>query len=107
MAYDPLTTEQKREQIVKTFRDAGEYIGQAIASLILHRTDQELEAEARAALPPLMTMQGAADYLSISRSQLYALVDRGEMVKPVRMKNRPMFRRSDLDKYIAKMGTKR
>lgn len=49
---------------------------------------------------PLLTIPEAADYLRIKRTKLYNLVADGELF-PVRIGDRVLFSRQELDRYIA------
>jgi excisionase family DNA binding protein len=53
----------------------------------------------RRALRPLLTVNGAAEYLSVTRWQVYRLVRTGAL-RPLRVGSRLRFRVEELDRYV-------
>lgn len=51
---------------------------------------------------PLMTVNEACDYLTLSRSTLYRLVADGEL-RLLKVYNRSLLARSDLDAYVERL----
>jgi hypothetical protein len=47
------------------------------------------------------------DYLWMSRARLYAFRAQGEFIRPDMLGGRPMYRREDLDSYVAKLTPKK
>ncbi len=54
-----------------------------------------------ATAPAIFRMQGAADYLGISRAYLYLLVERGELLRVKLGVRAAGIRRSDLDQWVS------
>jgi excisionase family DNA binding protein len=95
-----IESDERRENVIHTFRDAGEYLGRAIVAFLEHHSPSDLNS--KGGMPrALLNAVDAAAYLSIGKSTLYELVNAGEVTR-IKVGGSARFRRSDLDKFAQK-----